>query len=246
MFKIKGKRLGESSLYSGTAGYLALMYKRLYGNETVESMSKSQFAVILPIFLEKDGQFVKDILRPLFMEAGWISESDFKSKLVFFGELEAKLYAEQLRRVENPTHPKPQKIAREKRNMCCLVQRDLYSNSLMLTLDIIQMRYDKDFIAASKSPPSSSSRAQILTPQFMVPSKTIFIQNWVSAKTLLLPRYLLSRIFPGSSNIITFAHGDLNGFYWDNEYQNVDHLKELISMLLISYDHNVTMNLQTT
>lgn len=245
MFKIKGKRLGESSLYSGTAGYLALMYKRLYGNETVESMSKSQFAVILPIFLEKDGQFVKDILRPLFMEAGWISESDFKSKLVFFGELEANLYAQQ-QWTENLAYSEPQKIAREKRNMCCLVQRDLYSNSLMLTLDIIQMRYDKDFIAASKSSSSSSSRAQILTPQFMVPSKTIFIQNCVSAKTLLLPRYLLSRIFPGSSNIITFAHGDLNGFYQDNEYQNVDHLKELISMLLIPYDHNVTMNLQTT
>ena len=100
MFKIEGKRLSESSLYLATVRYLILAYKQFYGNETTESLSKSQFAVILPMSLEKDGQFIKDILRPLFMEAGWISESDVSSKLIFFGKLEANLYAQQQRWTE--------------------------------------------------------------------------------------------------------------------------------------------------
>ncbi|CAO3636940.1 unnamed protein product [Mucor fragilis] len=237
MFKTEGKRLGESSLYLATVRYLALVYKQLYGKEKTESMFQSQFVVIIPEFFKKDGEFIKDILRPLFAEAGWTSASDFKSKLVFFGELEAELYVKQKQLTTTNLDYNIQKIVREKRYMCCLIQRDMRDHSLMLTLNIVQMRYDKHFIAASRSS-ISCSEAQLLTPQFMTPGKTIRIQNWVSKRALQLPRFLLSRIFAGSSKKISFIFGDLYGFYLNNEYRDGLNLIILIGVLLIDYVKN--------
>ncbi|GAN04804.1 hypothetical protein MAM1_0074d04269 [Mucor ambiguus] len=239
MYESESRKLKESSLYLATKHRLILAYKKLYGNETTDSLSKSQFAVVLPIFLEKEGRFVDEVLRLLFIEAGWTSELDFKSKLVFFGELEASLYAYQ----QQPTtfdYDVSQRIIREKKYMRCLIQRGLHDGSVTLTLDIIQMKFDKHFIAASRSSISSSG-TELLAPQFTAPSKTIPIQNWVSKKILQLLRFLLSRIFTDSPGKISFAQGDLYGFYLNNKYHNERYLTSLIEVLIsIAYNQNLT------
>ncbi|KAL9558395.1 hypothetical protein MBANPS3_000938 [Mucor bainieri] len=214
------------------------MYKQLYGSETTESLSASQFAVVLPIFIKKEEQFIDNILRPLFIEAGWISKLDYSSKLVFFGKLEASLYTHQ-RLSAALSDGEFQEMIRERRYICCLIQKDLYDGSLTLTLNIIQMRFDKDFIAASKSS-ISSSKAQLLTPQqLMFPSKTLTIQNYISKKTLHLPRFLRSRILADSSGNVPSVHDGLYGSYLNNVHQRGGlAVRQLIERLIDPKLHN--------
>ncbi|KAL9558396.1 hypothetical protein MBANPS3_000939 [Mucor bainieri] len=236
MYKIEGETVKESNLYFATKQFLITKYKKPPAiDDTAESfVAKTQFAIVLPMFLQNDEQFVTEILQSLFIEVGWVSESDYKSKLVFFGELESLLYAHQQSLIRLPHRARQKIIRREKRYLCCSINKDLYKDSLTLTLDIIQMRFDKDFIAASRSSISSSG-TELLAPQFMASSKIITIQNCVSKKALGLPRFVLSRIFADSLDKISYVHGDLHGFYLNKDgCQPVRYSEDLILKLLDS------------
>lgn len=227
MYKEEGKKIVESGLYLATQRFLVMMHKQFYKNETTESLSKSQFAIVLPAFLEKEKQFIKEILRPMLIQTRWISETDFKSKLLFFGQLQAALYSQQFDKM-NIKSQHPLKIEREKKYLSCMIQRSLGSNSLTIQLDVVQMKYDRNFIAASKSYISSSEH-QLYAPKFLYKSKEIHIPVFLSKKTQTLPKFLLRKIFANSRRRLSFEWGDSLGFFLDGEYQNEHFLTAVVS-----------------
>ncbi|CAO0801371.1 unnamed protein product [Mucor circinelloides] len=200
----------------------------MYGTESQEHLSKSQFITLFPMGLLRDEEFIDDIVRPLLIEASWISHTDPKSKLLFLDQLEAILYGYQSDKILSRTFSE---IKREKRYLCCLIQSGRDGDSFTLQLDIMHMRYDKHFIAASKSS-LSSSESPLLGPKFLPFSKTIQVPGCMSKKLLELPRFLITRIFAGSPHKISFLHGDLLGFYLGEEYRSIWYLEDLIQQLL--------------
>lgn len=240
MYLIEGVKTANTDLYLATRRYLTLARKEMHGTESQEHLSKSQFITLFPVGLLRDEEFIDDIVRPLLIEASWISHTDPKSKLLFLDQLEATLYSYQSDKILSRTFLE---IKREKRYLCCLVQSGHDDDSLTLQLDIMHMRYDEHFIAASKSSLSSSENP-LLGPKFLPFRKTIHIPSCVSKKLLELPRFLITRIFAGSPHKISFLHGDLLGFYLGKEYKSIRYLNNFIQQLLQFVDwHKVRVGL---
>ncbi|KAL7311299.1 hypothetical protein PS15m_009079 [Mucor circinelloides] len=222
MYLIEGVKTANTDLYLATRRYLVLARKKMYGTELQDRLPKSQFVTLFPVGLLRDKEFIDDIVRPLLIEASWMSHTDPKSKLLFLDQLEATLYGYQSDKILSRNFLE---IKREKRYLCCLIQSGRDGDSLTLQLDIIHMRYDTHFIAATKSSLSSSENP-LLGPKFLPFSKTIHIPSCVSKKLLELPRFLITRIFAGSPHKISFLHGDLLGFYLGERYKSIRYLME--------------------
>lgn len=195
----------KSKIYKAVCQYLCLCHGKKRQHQNCELFQKTQFVVIVPTEFERDKRFIEDVMRPLLIKAGWVSDTDRKSKLLFFGQVEAALYTSEYFR--EAYGGKPLDIRREMDYLACTVQRSLYSQSVTLQLDIIRMKFDRSYIAASQKS-IASSKKQLLAPEFLATSDRIQISAYITSKTLELPRYILSRIFPNSPSQISSIWGD--------------------------------------
>lgn len=229
IYKISNDAVIDSAIYKAACEYLYLFHKnKLYGQEDEVSYS-TQLVFIVPIEYERDRRFVEDVMRPLFIKAKWVSSTDSKSKLLFFGQLEAALHTQTY--YTTGYENKPLEITREKEYLACIAQRSLGSLSVTLQLDIIQMKFDKNYVAASQKS-ITASKKQLLAPEFLATSDRIELAAYIPSKALGLPRYILSRIFPNSPYRITSIWGDNPIMYFSNDSPPQWFLKHVILGLL--------------
>ncbi|KAL7326594.1 hypothetical protein PS15p_208907 [Mucor circinelloides] len=229
IYKISNDAVIDSAIYKAACEYLYLFHKsKFYGQEDEVSYN-TQLVFIVPIEYERDRLFVEDVMRPLLIKAKWVSSTDPKSKLLFFGQLEAALHAQTY--YETDYKGKPLEITREKEYLACIAQRSLDSRSVTLQLDIIQMKFDKNYVAASQKS-ITSSKKQLLAPEFLATSDRIELAAYIPSKALGLPRYILSRICPNSPYRITSIWGDNPIMYFSNDSTPQWFLKHVILGLL--------------
>lgn len=225
-YKVNDSKLIIDELYLVSCKYLRLVFCKNYNGKTKESLSKTQFIVVIATEYWRASDFLRDVIRPLLIDAQWISETNLQSKLVFFGRAEAALYSWQL---YTPSRNDDDigRLEREKRYLSYTIERNRMKDGLTLVLDILQMQYDKDFIAASKSSISASYNT-LLAPTYKEPSVKIDIPACLPKKLLELPRFVLSKIFAESLHRISFAPSDYLGFYLDGEYLPSDLMYQFI------------------
>lgn len=233
IYKVSNDAVIDSAIYKAACQYLHLFHKSKFHGQEDEVSYNTQLVFIIPIEYERDRRFVEDVIRPLLIKAKWVSSTDPKSKLLFFGQLEAALHTQTYYATDYVTdyEDKPLKITREKEYLACIAQRSSDSRSVTLQLDIIKMKFDKNYVAASQKSITSSEK-QLLAPEFLATSDKIELAACIPSKALGLPRYILSRIFPNSPYRITSIWGDNPITHFSNDSPSEWFLKHVILGLL--------------
>ncbi|GAN08287.1 hypothetical protein MAM1_0197d07796 [Mucor ambiguus] len=105
----------------------------------------TQLVFIVPVQYERDKRFIEDVVRSLLIKASWVSDTDPRSKLLIFGQLEATLYTQVYYQADY--EGEPLNLTREKKYLTGIAQRSLDSRSQLLAPSFLATS-DKIEIAA--------------------------------------------------------------------------------------------------
>lgn len=230
MYKSNNSNIPKNNIYHAIRHYLYLFHKSKSQSQTKENISQTQLVFVVPSEYESDESFIKNVLEPLLGEAQWVSNVDPKSKLFFVGQIQAALYSRQFRE-KSAKAQQTSRTERERKYLSCLIQRSLDGSSLTLRLAIIQMKYDKNFIAAFGSSIFSSEH-HLYAPKFQHQSSEFRIPAILSKNTHALPNFLYERIFAKSPSRLLFEREGSLRFSLDDEYKEESFLKELMIDLI--------------